>query len=177
MFRFFRTDFCNFSDFVTVRSKILCTVGEVGAQGPREGRGIERPHTVRNGLDELFFPNRKFDLILSPGLVSIGFVLRFWYCSLNLHEFSLGLMKISIFDRGKREPLCGSGSRFPETETKKRFVYLIGFSIPFLTVPWLPQWVPIGPIGAQLGPNWGQLGPNWGPLGPNWGTHTFPHFH
>ena len=78
-------------------------------------------------------------------MVSIGFALKFRYDLLNFREFSLDLMKFSIFDRGnlyvvvvpvswKREPLCGSGSRFPGTETKKRFVYLIGFSIPFLTV-------------------------------------------
>ena len=78
-------------------------------------------------------------------MVSIGFALKFRYVLSNFHEFSLDLMKIWMFGRGnlyvvvvpvsgKREPLCGSGSRFPETETKKRFVYLIGFSIPFLTV-------------------------------------------
>ena len=64
----------------------------------------------------------------------------------NFHEFSLDLMKIPIFERGnlyvvvvpvswKREPPCGSGSRFPGTETIKWLVYLIVFSIPFLTVP------------------------------------------
>ena len=101
---------------------------------------------VKNVLNEPVREFRIFGLFLGPRVGCNRDALKFHHQGLFFHEFSLDLLKISIFDRGnpyvivvpvswKREPLCGSSSSFPGMETKKRFVYLIGFPIPFLTVP------------------------------------------
>ncbi len=67
-------------------------------------------YTVANGLDEpvfLNFLNRIFDLCLRPGVVSIGFALKFPYGSSIYREFSL---ENRVFTIWARELLRGSSS-------------------------------------------------------------------
>ena len=56
--------------------------------------------TVRDGLNDPDHKNRISDLFLGPGVVSIGFALKFRYGRLNVREFSLEKSRFRNFGPG-----------------------------------------------------------------------------